>query len=198
MKVVTARKRKKRKAKKSKRRSVSRRKPIFMMGANPVKRRKRRSRVKHSARRVSRHKNYSSKIDIVSILVDGAIATAGAMATVFLTNVISRTAGGLSQQTKNLLMAGVGIAGGYLLSKTQFRQYSKPILIGAMVVTMANILKTSFGTDIFTTVAGENTIADIVDNLDLSQVGYSSSNLLGISEVDGLGIIEGEDVEAYL
>lgn len=164
-----------------------------------MKRRRRKS-ISRKVRRSVRRSSSGFKMDIANILTTGAIAGVGAVGTVFITNSIAKLVGGMSQQTKNILLVGSAIAAGYLLNKTQFKKYAPAVTTGALVIAMLEIAKTSFGTDLLTVsgFGGNDSIAEIVDNLDLSQVGYSNEGLLGVYETDGLGIIEGESVEEYL
>lgn len=198
MRVIKARRKKSRRKSRTKRSRTKRN--ILLMAGRPKMKRRRRKSISRKVRRSVRRSSSGFKMDIANILTTGAIAGVGAVGTVFITNSIAKLVGGMSQQTKNILLVGSAIAAGYLLNKTQFKKYAPAVTTGALVIAMLEIAKTSFGTDLLTVsgFGGNDSIAEIVDNLDLSQVGYSNEGLLGVYETNGLGIIEGESVEEYL
>lgn len=192
----------KRKAKTHRKRHVTKRRrrnpaaAVSLMG-NP------RHRYRRAARRkVRRHYRrnpsmFKSKAGILNTVMQGVAVAAGAGVTIIITNAIDKlmsTKGKAPDTaTKNFISLGVGVGLSFLAPKLKLGKYAETAVIGAIGISMLNILSTSFGLSKYFTLAGESNpeLDNIIANLNVS--GYldspSERTLLGMNE-ELLGMAE--------
>lgn len=165
-------------------RKVTRKRAYKINRSKTMAKRKRRRSYKRKSPRRSYKRN--PRFSIMDIVVNGAIAGAGAVGTLFVSNLITKLMGKTQNSTmKNVIRLAVAVGAGFLAHRfISDTKKAEAFANGGVAAVALSFADTTFGMGLL---AGQDEIDTIVDDMELlglaDEIDYESMNGLA-DEID--------------